>query len=125
MAEGLARKMLGKQADSESAGTHALEGAPATVEAIAVMSSMFGIDISSYRSRNVKNVPLDDFDYIVPLDGTVADDLRRNYPSISARLLNSWNIDDPFHRGAVVYERTAREIQKYVAELATILNDPR
>ncbi|MGA3405204.1 MAG: low molecular weight protein arginine phosphatase [Candidatus Bathyarchaeia archaeon] len=124
MAEGLARKMLEEQADSESAGTHALDGTPATVEAITVMHSMFGIDISSHRSRNVKDVPLDDFDYIVPMDATVADDLRRDYPSITARLLNPWNIDDPFHRGAAVYERrTAREIQKHVAELPIILND--
>jgi protein-tyrosine-phosphatase len=125
MAEGLARKMLGKQADSESAGTHAIDGTPATVEAIRVMRSRFAIDISSHRSRNVKAVPLDDFDYIVPMDATIADDLRRDYPSISARLLNSWNIDDPFHRGAAVYERTAREIQKHVAELLPILNDLR
>jgi protein-tyrosine-phosphatase len=122
MAEGFAREMLEGQADVESAGTNA-DGDSANPLAIQVMRSKFGIDISSHRSRNMRDVSADDFDYIVPMDGSVADDLRRDYPSISARLLDLWNVDDPFGKGAAAYERTAREIQKHVAELPTILND--
>jgi protein-tyrosine-phosphatase len=122
MAEGLARKLLGNQADVESAGTHAT-GSGATVEAIDVMRSKFAIDISSHRSRNVKDIPVDDFDYIIPMDDAVADDLRSDYPSIGARLLGPWNVRDPFGRGTAAYERAAREIEKHVKELSVIVKD--
>lgn len=121
MCEGLARKMLGSQADVESAGTHA-KRVSAAVEAIEVMRSRFGIDITSNRSRNVKDVPVDDFDYIVAMDNGVADDLRRISPSINARLI-SWNIDDPIGKGVEAYERSAREIQEHLEELSAYLKE--
>lgn len=121
MCEGLARKMLGSQADVESAGTRA-KGVSAAVEAIEVMRSRFGIDIASHRSRNVKDVPIDDFDYIVAMDNSVADDLRRISPSINARLI-SWNIDDPIGKGVEAYERSAREIQEHLKELPAYLKE--
>ncbi len=69
MAEGFGRKVLEGLADVESAGTHAWRGSAAT-DAVAVMRSKFGIDISSHRSRNVKDLILDDFDCIVAMDST-------------------------------------------------------
>jgi len=54
MAEGLARKELQDLADVESAGTHTWSGSAAP-DAVAVMRSEFGIDISLHRSRNVRD----------------------------------------------------------------------
>jgi protein-tyrosine phosphatase len=122
MAEGLARKMFEGQAVIKSAGTHAKNVGAAAPEAIEVMRSMFGIDITSHRPRNVKDVCVDDFDYIVAMDNCVANDLRRMYPSINARLV-SWNIDDPISKGVKGYEKSAREIQKKVEKLPAYLKE--
>jgi protein-tyrosine phosphatase len=53
MAEGLARKLLGNLVEAESAGVKAENGNPATEEAIQIMRSRFGVDLSKHRSRNV------------------------------------------------------------------------
>ena len=113
MAEGLARKMLGTQTEVESAGTNAHSGS-ASSPAIEVMRSRFVVDISSHTSRNVRDVAVNDFDYVVAMDNTVADDLRTMYPSIIPKLVDSWNIDDPIGRGVEAYETSATEIQKHV-----------
>lgn len=123
MAEGLARKMLGSLAEAESAGTGAMNGRGASENAIEIMRSKFGIDLSKHRSRSVSHVPMGDFDYIVPMDDSVADELRVMYPQISARFMESWNIDDPFDNGLVAYERAAMEIQKKVEDLSVCLRD--
>jgi protein-tyrosine phosphatase len=118
MCEGLARKMLGNQAHVESAGTNARDGSSANPHAIEVMSSRFGIDISSHRSRNVKSVRIEDFDYVVAMDDMVADDLRSMSSSVHARLV-TWNIGDPIGRGVEAYERCASEIQKHLQEIVS------
>ena len=123
MAEGLARRMLGSLAEAESAGTGAMNGRGASENAIKIMRSRFGIDLSKHRSRSVSHVPMGDFDYIVPMDDSVADDLRGMYPQISARVMESWKIDDPFGKGLVAYERSVMEIQKRIEELCTHLKD--
>ena len=121
MAEGLARKMLARQADVESAGTNAHSG-NASSHAIEVMHASFGVDISSHRSRNVRDVAVNDFDYVVAMDDTVADDLRSMYPDINPRLI-TWEIDDPIGRGVEAYESCVREIQKHVEDFSTYLKD--
>ena len=115
MAEGLARKELQSFADAESAGTHAWSGSAAP-EAIAVMRSKFGIDISSHRSRNVRDLRLDDFDRIIAMDSSVAESLMMAYPNIRSRLI-SWEIIDPVGKGVEVYERSARQILEHIREL--------
>jgi arsenate reductase len=121
MAEGLARKMLGPRAELESTGTNA-HGGRASSLAIEVMRSRFGIDISTHNSRNVKNVSVNDFDYVVAMDNMVADDLRSMYPNINARLI-TWNVDDPIGRGVEAYERCAREIHKRIEELSGFVKE--
>jgi protein-tyrosine-phosphatase len=123
MAEGLARKMLASLAEAESTGTHAMRGKPAAKDAVEVMRSRFNIDISTHRCRNATDVPMDDFDYIVAMDESVADDLRRMCSQINARLMESWNIDDPIAGGLEAYERSAREIEKRIEKLAAELRE--
>jgi len=121
MAEGLARKMLGTRISVESAGTNAHRGSASSL-AVEVMRSRFAIDISTHNSRNVKDVRVNDFDYVVAMDDTVADDLRSMYPDINAKLF-SWNIDDPIGRGVEAYEESAREIHKQIEELSVWIKE--
>jgi protein-tyrosine-phosphatase len=123
MAEGLARKILGSIVEAESAGTGAMNGRGAAKNAIEIMRSRFDIDLSKHRSRNVSDVALDDFDYIVPMDDDVADELRGTYPQISSRIMESWKIDDPFGGSLEAYGKTADEIQKRVEELSLHIRD--
>ena len=115
MAEGLARKELQGLADVESAGSHAWSGSAST-DAIAVMRSRFGIDISSHRSRNVRDLKLEDFDRIIAMDSSVAESLMRAYPIVRSRLI-SWEIIDPIGKGVEAYERSARQILEHIREL--------
>ena len=119
MAEGLARKELQGLADVESAGTHAWSGS-ASSEAVAVMRSKFGVDISSHRSRNVRDVKLDDFDRIVAMDSDVCETLSGTYPSVRSKLI-SWEIVDPVGKGVEVYERSAKQILEHIRELHSCL----
>jgi len=121
MAEGLARKML--RIHAESTGICATSGEAAAENAIEVMRSRFGIDISAHRSRNVSELHLDDFDYIVPMDDDTASHLRRKHRDIDARLMESWKIRDPYDQDLEVYESRAKEIQKRVEELSDYLRD--
>jgi protein-tyrosine-phosphatase len=123
MAEGLARKMLGALADAESAGTGAMNGRDASKDAIEIMRSRFGIDLSKHRSRRVSDVRIGDFDYIIPMDDSVANDLKGTYPQIGARVVESWKKDDPFGKGLVAYERSVMEIQKRLEALRIHLRD--
>jgi protein-tyrosine-phosphatase len=121
MAEGLAHELLGSQTQVESAGTNAHRGSASSL-AIEVMRSKFGIDISTHNSRNVKDVAIDDFDCVIAMDSTVADDLKIMYPDIDTKLI-SWDIDDPIGGGLEAYERSAREIHKRIMELSAHLKE--
>jgi protein-tyrosine phosphatase len=123
MAEGLARKMLGTLADAESAGTGAMNGRDASKGAIEIMRSRFDIDLSKHQSRRLSDVRMDDFDFIIPMDDSVANDLKGMYPQTGARVVQSWKIDDPFGKGLVAYERSLMEIQKRIEELCIHLRD--
>lgn len=125
MAEGIARNMFGTNAHVESAGTHPYGSEHPTVNAVKTMRDKFGIDISSHRSRNVKEVHIEDFDYIVPMDDNVHGDLKRGFSSLGEKLMPSWNIEDPNGGDLGTYEETAAKIEKHVEELSTVLNNRR
>ena len=102
-----------------------MDGAPASDEAIEGMRKSFGIDISSHRSRNVKDVSVNDFidfDYVVAMTKRLASHLKSVYPNISAKLI-PWNIADPYGKEAAVYEGCGREIRKNVEELPAYLKE--
>jgi protein-tyrosine-phosphatase len=125
MAEGITRRMLRGQAIVESTGTNAMSGSPASGRAIEVMQKSYGIDISSHRSRNVRMMDacINDFDYIIAMDDTVAGHLRCTYPSISSSLVQ-WDVPDPFGGDLSAYERCAREIWKRIADFLASTHIP-
>ena len=54
---------------------------------IQFMAQPSAIDISSYRSRNVRDVKLDDFDRIIALDSSVYEALNGTYPNVQSKLI--------------------------------------
>lgn len=120
MAEGLARDILGPDALIASAGTNAWQSSAST-EAIEVMHSK-GIDISDHQTRNVDNVELDSFDYIIAMDSYIFEELNDRYPEQTSKIIG-WNIEDPMGQGLVAYKECADKIRKHIEELIEFLTD--
>jgi protein-tyrosine-phosphatase len=123
MAEGIACKMFGTNVHVESAGTHAHVRDPPATNAVKTMHDKFGVDISSYRSRSVNDVHIEDFDYIVPMADDVQDELKETFPSLGEKLRPSWGIDDPYRGDLRTYEETATRIHKHMEELSVFLKN--
>jgi protein-tyrosine-phosphatase len=121
MAEGIARKILGPDVQVESAGTHAHIRDPPARNAVKVVRDEFGVDISSHRSRNVNDVHIEDFDYIVPMADDIQEYLRDNFRTLRDKLLPSWGITDPYGGDRFTYVETAAKILKDVEELSVVL----
>ena len=88
MAEGLLRSLGGDRFEVFSAGTK-----PSTVrpEAIAVMSEL-GIDLSSHRSKHVREFDGQRFDYVI----TVCDNANESCPVFPAETERiHWSVPDP------------------------------
>lgn len=112
MAEGLAKKILGEKVRIESAGlAPVFDGA--TSEAIDILHEMYGVDISSHRTRNIEDVPLDEFDQIIVLDAHVYNTLLRRYPTLSGKFV-LWDVEDPFGRDHGAFRKTATHIQSLI-----------
>jgi len=121
MAEGFAHKILGKDVHVESAGTHAYRGERPAAKAVETMLDKFAIDISLHRSQNVQDLRVEDFDYIVPMDYGIHEDLTRDFSGLGARLMSSWEIDDPYGRDILKYEEAAARIREKMEELSVFL----
>jgi protein-tyrosine-phosphatase len=121
MAEGIARRMLGDDVHVESAGTHAHVRDPPATNAVKTIRDMFGVGISSHRSRSVDDVHIEDFDYIVPMADDIHENLKEYFPSLGRKLLSSWEIDDPYGGDLRTYEETAAKMQKHMEELSVFL----
>ena len=88
MAEGLLRTFGGERFEVVSAGTKPSIVRP---EAITVMSEL-GIDISSHRSKHVREFDNQHFDYVI----TVCDDVNENCPIFPADTEHlHWSLPDP------------------------------
>jgi len=121
MAAAIAHKILGPSVYVESAGSHAHVRDPPSANAVKTIRDMFGVDISSHRSRSVCDVHIERFDYVVPLADNVRVDLEMSFPGLGERLLPSWDIDDPYQGDMFTYEVTATRILKHMEELSAFL----
>lgn len=115
MAAALAKKVIGKRAEVESAGI-SVRAVGAAGPAIKVMESEFGLDISGHVPRGVSGIRLDDFDYIIAMDSYVADYLIKRY-NVPKEKLILWQIEDPYLQGIDVYRRCAYEIYSHIKTL--------
>lgn len=126
MAAGLARKMLERHAEIESAGI-APYGDRATEETIQIMQQE-GIDLAGHRPRNVSSLPLRDFDCVVAMDSVVYRFLNEQCRVPQIKLI-AWNVHDPFGQDIDVYQQSFQAIrahlEHFVAELGLASGEDR
>lgn len=115
MAEAIARKMSQGMLDVESAGIY--PGQAVTPEAVRVIKDRFGIDISGHRPKGLDNLSLDEFDYIVAMDGWVKRQLQEKFSGLGPKRFVSWEIEDPYGKGYAKYQKCSDEIREAVTKL--------
>lgn len=108
MAEALARRLLGMEADIQSAGIKADSGCLATKEAVGVMKER-GIDIRNHRSRDIENMDIGSFDLVITMTSAIARHIQSL--GISASKIIELNICDPYRKGTEAYRSTAKAIE--------------
>ncbi len=121
MAAALAGRLLGTLVEAESAGINAGEDA-AQPEAMNVMQELYGIDMSHHIPRDLRDVPLDSYNYLVAMNKSIAS-LLKTQDSVRQRIL-VWTVDDPYGKGKNAYERCANQIDALVRKLSSELNPP-
>jgi len=87
MAEGILRRLAGKDYDVASAGTHPKGVHPRTIE---VMSEI-GVDMSAHTSKDVSQFDGRQFDYVI----TVCDRAKQQCPVFPGAAAIHWGFDDP------------------------------
>jgi ribose 5-phosphate isomerase B len=114
MAEGLAKKTLGKKVNVESAGLSPSFDS-ASKEAVVVMEKEYDIDISSHRPRDIKEVSLGKFDFVIALDLLIHTSLLKHFKVESERLI-LWEINDPFSMSVEEFRKCAEKISRSIRE---------
>jgi len=121
MAEAMARKLIesGPCADDwavESAGAGAVEGDPATDNAVAVLAEL-GLDLAGHRARLLAPEMVSRADIILTMERRHLERVLELDPLAAprARMLAQSDIADPFGCGIEVYRRTRDEIQHSLA----------
>ena len=108
MAEGFARALGGDKIEAFSAGSR--PSGMVNPEAIAVMNEI-GIDVSQQNSKGFKDLPRQDFDYVVTMG------CQDVCPFFPAKQELAWDIPDPKGRGPEVFREVRDRIKKQVIEL--------
>lgn len=119
MAEGLAKKMLKGIAQVKSAGVAAWSY-DASHEAIKVMKDEFGIDISDHKPKDITNLLISNFDYIVTMDSYIDTYIKKyikKYYKNESNIIISWNIDDPYGGSVDDYKKCANIIKNQINDL--------
>jgi protein-tyrosine-phosphatase len=121
MAAGLAQKMLQGHVQVESAGI-APFGSSAAQGTLHVLGQE-GIDLSDHRPRDVTDVSLDEFDWVISLD-THVDSYLKKYCQIDRTKLIAWKIDDPYGQDMEAYARCLQSIRSRIEDLLAQLGLP-
>ncbi len=111
MAEALAKHFCGTEFRAQSAGLNP-EAEYDSKSAIATLRSKFGIDFSSHRQTNVRDLDLDAFTYVIAMDSGIAESLAE----LTRRNIVTWTIEDPWGGDAVLYYRRALDIQEQIEQ---------
>lgn len=112
MAEALAKKILGDKVHIESAGISGSKES-SLKEVIDFMQKAYDIDISVHKSRNLKDIDIDHYDYLFVLDLSVYYILKFNYKVPSDKLV-LWEIQDPCIHGLNKINKSAKKISKLI-----------
>lgn len=127
MAEALFRKIVSETFPTEkwrieSAGTWAIDGQPASMNAQLVMEKQ-GLDISFHRSRRVTEELFSNFDLILTMSEGHKEALMVEFPAIAERIYRltelvgrNNDIDDPIGRSESEYAATSDEINTILTQ---------
>jgi protein-tyrosine phosphatase len=115
MAAAIARYILGDTVAVSSAGVETYPGMRAARNAMLVMQER-GLDISSHRTRDVRELDVTDFEQIIALDCGVAEKFQR-IAAVNQERLTVLNIADPSGYGLGVYRERASEIEAELRRL--------
>jgi arsenate reductase len=110
MAAAIVKKRLGEAVLAESAGTAASGNVPSQ-EAVELVRALYGADISRHRPRNISEVDLSRFDFILAMDSSVFMRLQE-MDSVPKNKLFAWEIEDPIGRGMEAYRLAAKKIER-------------
>ena len=114
MAEGLAKKIFGRDVRVESAGVNPMfEGAADF--AVQVMKEEYRIDISAHHPKHVRDVDMDRINYVVAMDPAVYEILNKIH-LIPREKLILWKIEDPFSFGLKHYLKAAEKLSNKIKE---------
>ena len=92
----LARERLAHRVRVRSAGTHGLDGYPASEHAISVLSDM-GIDITGHRARSTTQEIIDEADLLLAMTDRHVEFVRRHFKRAEGKLyLLSEMVDEDF-----------------------------
>ena len=119
MAKSLAQKIFPKEFYFDSAGTDAGANIGANKRAISVMND-YGIDLTSHLSKDLTDVNVVEYDYIVALDSYVFEYITQEYPNIRNQMIK-WQIEDPYYGTIDTYKRCAEEILENLRVLSNKL----
>ena len=117
---------------AESAGLAAVEGEPASTEAVLVMQRLYGLDLSTHRSRSIFGVLTEqNADLILTMTRSQQRLLQQLIPELADRVLTlseaaglpAEDVIDPFGQKEDAYEQTAFELAELVFRLASRLDE--
>lgn len=132
MSEGLMNKMLKDRNITNikgySAGVHASSGEYSTDEAIITMQKKYDVDILQHKSKNVKEVNLDEMDLILCATHAQLTTLEYMYPKLKHKIftmkeyaygpdIDNKDVKDPWGYPIKVYEECAEEIRNILENI--------
>lgn len=115
IAAAIARERLRNRARVESAGIGALDGLPATAEAIEAARER-GLELATHRARSVYDLDLDAFDRIVALTASIAAHLVESCGVAPDRLI-TLEIADPYGQQIDAYRDCLVRLDEALGDL--------
>ncbi|MBC7105404.1 MAG: low molecular weight protein arginine phosphatase [Firmicutes bacterium] len=123
MAAAIARHQAaeaGLHLEVESAGTHALPGAPAAEEAVQVLREG-GVDLPEHRARLLTREMVEGADLVLTMTAAQADHVREMAPGMADRVYTlggfaggGEEVPDPIGRGIDAYRDCARQLASLI-----------
>lgn len=118
------KKLPGNEPIARSAGIYALDGSPASREAVKVMAEM-GIDIRGHRAQQLNDDLIQWADLILTMTEAHYQEIISQYgvPAEKTYTLANFshseqaNVIDPFGSGLEAYHQCARQIQGMIREI--------
>ena len=96
-------------------------GQPAAPKAIELMLRRYGIDLSVHRSRDVEELSLRDFDYIVAMKPEYKKRLVREF-EVPSETIMEWNVEDPWIEGTdQAYEACLHDVEQLLSGFMTLI----